>query len=69
MDLHGDPKLKEEISPFVKLLWEKGNAFESELIKNLGLPYTDLSILKGREKENATIDAMVLCLRAASNRF
>ena len=30
MDLFGDPKKRDRISPFVRLLWEKGTAYENE---------------------------------------
>lgn len=35
MDLFGDPAKRDEISPFVRLLWEKGTAFEHEVIDSI----------------------------------
>ena len=32
MDLFGDFTKRDPITPFVKLLWERGNAFEQEVI-------------------------------------
>lgn len=58
LDLHGDPAKKDEVSVFVQLLWEKGNEYEKEVIENLDIPFTDLSSLRGDEKENATTEAM-----------
>ncbi|GBE04600.1 hypothetical protein BMS3Abin10_00216 [bacterium BMS3Abin10] len=58
LDLYGDPSKKDKISAFVQLLWDKGNAYEKEVIESLELPFTDLSSLAGDEKENATKEAM-----------
>ncbi len=58
MDLFGDPAKRDEVSPFVQLLWEKGTAYEKEVISNLGVPFVDLSIYAGDEKERLTWDAM-----------
>lgn len=58
LDLFGDESKRDEISVFVKLLWEKGNYYEKEVMANLQIPFTDLSVLKGEEKEEATIEAM-----------
>jgi predicted RecB family nuclease len=58
LDLYGDNAKKDEVSVFVQLLWEKGNEYEKEVIENLDIPFTDLSSLRGDEKENATTEAM-----------
>ena len=58
LDQYGDNKMRDEISPFVKLLWERGNAFETKVINDLKIPYTDLSKYAGEEKEKATLEAM-----------
>ncbi len=58
MDLFGDPARRDAISPFVQLLWEKGSAFEHEVVAGLQLPFTDLSIYATDEKERRTIEAM-----------
>jgi hypothetical protein len=36
-DLFGDPKDRDEINPFIELLWEKGTLYEDEVIKGLKL--------------------------------
>ena len=46
------------MSPFVQLLWEKGTAYEKEVISNLDVPFVDLSIYAGDEKERLTWEAI-----------
>ena len=58
MDLFGDPARRDEISPFIQLLWEKGTAYENEVIDGLDVPFLDLSRYAGDEKEQRTLDAM-----------
>lgn len=58
MDLFGDPKKRDRISPFVRLLWEKGTAYENEVIEDLERPILDLSSYHGDEKEQKTCDAI-----------
>jgi uncharacterized protein len=58
MDLYGDPADKDKVTAFVQLLWEKGNAFERDVIQGLGVPFTDLGGLYDAEKEEATTEAM-----------
>jgi len=58
LDLYGDPATKDKVSVFIQLLWEKGNEYEKEVIENLDIPFTDLSSLRGEEKEKATTEAM-----------
>ena len=58
MDLFGDPKQRDAVSPFVELLWERGNAFEQEVVASLDQPFVDLKSLPTTEKESATIQAM-----------
>ena len=43
MDLFADPALRDKISPFVQLLWERGSLYEEEVIEGLSLPFADLS--------------------------
>jgi len=46
LDANGDPKEKGEVSPFVKLLWEKGLQTEQEYLSALGdVPVSDLRAL------------------------
>jgi len=58
MDLFGDPARRDEISPFVQLLWEKGTAYEQAVIEGLDYPLLDLSSYSGDEKERLTLEAM-----------
>lgn len=58
MDLFGDPTKRDEINPFVQLLWEKGTAHEKEVICGLTSEFVDLSIYAGDEKERLTLEAM-----------
>lgn len=58
LDAFGDQQARDEASPFVKLLWEKGTLFERETIANLKIPYFDLSGSEGEEKERQTLAAM-----------
>src|SRR6478672_6787672 len=56
MDLTGDPTERDAVNPFVELLWERGNAFEHEVIKRLAKTATvlDLSGFSADEKEGLT---------------
>ena len=58
MDLYGDPAKRDKANAFVKLLWEKGSLYEREVIAGLALPFLDLSIYAGDEKERLTLEAM-----------
>ena len=58
MDLYGDPAKKDKANAFVELLWEKGSLYEREVIAGLALPFLDLSIYAGDEKERLTLEAM-----------
>jgi predicted RecB family nuclease len=58
MDLFEDVKLKDDVSPFVQLLWDKGSLYEKEVIRNLAIPFTDLSQYGLDEKEQKTAEAM-----------
>lgn len=58
MDLFSDPARKDAVNPFVELLWERGNLYEKEVISGLKIPFLDLSIYRGDEKEKRTQEAM-----------
>lgn len=58
MDLFGDPAEKDPISPFVQLLWEKGNAFEKDVIEGLKIPFLNLRIVPDTDRERRTFEAM-----------
>jgi predicted RecB family nuclease len=57
-DLFADPHERDEINPFIELLWEKGTLYEDEVIKGLKLPFLDLRSYAGDEKFKATLKAM-----------
>ena len=42
MDLTGDPAERHPVSPYVELLWERGNVFEYEVIKRVARTITVL---------------------------
>ena len=58
MDLFADPKDRDDVSPFVQLLWERGFAHEQSVMAGLAVPFLDLSALGGEEKERQTLAAM-----------
>lgn len=58
MDIFGNPAERDEISPFVRLLWERGAAHEEQVIEGLELPFLDLSTYAGAEKERRTTEAI-----------
>ncbi len=58
MDLFADPGDRDEISPFIKMLWEKGAAHEQAVIAEIGVPFFDLSSFHVDEKERLTNEAM-----------
>jgi predicted RecB family nuclease len=58
MDAFAEPSLRDNVSPFIQMLWERGRAYEQEVIRGLGLPFLDLSGLKGDEKEAASREAI-----------
>src|SRR3546814_808629 len=58
MDLFEDPSKRDQVSPFVQLLWERGAAHEQEIVAGLTQTFVDLSIYAGDEKERLTLAAM-----------
>src|SRR5690349_6914338 len=58
MDLFGDSTKRDAINVFVQRLWEGGSAHEKEVIAGLSVPFLDLSIYSGAEKEQRTLEAM-----------
>lgn len=59
LDLFGNDLERDEISPFVELLWERGNAFELETIEKLGIPFLNLRDIPRIEREGATTRAIL----------
>ena len=58
MDLFADPAQRDAPNPFIQLLWEKGSLFEKQVIEGLEVPFTDLSLKAGDEKEWLTLEAI-----------
>lgn len=58
MDSFGDPTKRDQVSPFVQLLWDRGTAYEKQVICELRQPFLDLSQFSGNEKERLTREAM-----------
>jgi hypothetical protein len=58
LDAFGDPANRDEISSFVRLLWERGALFERETISKLNQPFTDLSKAGDNDRERLTLEAM-----------
>jgi len=58
MDRYGDPALRDEPSPFVQLLWERGHTHEREVVAGTDTPMLDLSGYEPDERERLTTEAM-----------
>jgi len=58
LDLFGDASKRDRVSPFVRMLWEKGRVYEKEVLDGLEIPCTDLTGLLGSERERLTTEAM-----------
>src|ERR1700688_1324275 len=58
LDAFGDPASRDEANPFVRLLWERGTAYEQEVIESLNVHFVDLSGLGAEEQEAQTLEAM-----------
>jgi len=58
MDLFEDATKRDKVSPFVQLLWERGAAYEREVVAGITTTYVDLSKYATEEKERHTIEAM-----------
>jgi len=58
LDLYGDPAERDEVSPFVELLWERGHLFEEETIAALEVPFLNLRYVPRDERENLTLQAI-----------
>lgn len=57
-DRFWDASGRDDVSPFVKMLWECGNVHEAKIIEGLDRPYVNLRELPIEEKVVATIKAM-----------
>ena len=50
MDLFANPMKRDKLSPFIQLLWEKGTAYEEEVIASLDIPFLDMSHIPWKKK-------------------
>ena len=58
MDTFADLDVRDKPNAFVKLLWEHGSLYEKEAMGRLDVPFADLSMYTGDEKEQKTLDAI-----------
>lgn len=59
LDLFGDPAKRDEVSPFVELLWERGNLYEREVAEGLQVPFLNLrGVEPAAERERRTRAAL-----------
>jgi len=58
MDSFTNRSERDEISPFVQMLWDRGNAWEMKVVGDLEQPFLDLSPYSLDEKERLTSEAM-----------
>src|SRR3984893_8950022 len=58
LDAFGNAADRDEINPFVRLLWERGTLFERETIAKLQLPFVDLSKAPDADRQRLTLEAM-----------
>lgn len=60
LDAFGQEAQRDPVSPFVRMLWERGNLFETKVVDNLvgKAGYLDLSAFEGDDLEVRTLKAM-----------
>jgi predicted RecB family nuclease len=58
LDAFGDASRRDQASPFVRLLWERGTLYEREVISALNQPFLDLSGYDEEVRERLTLEAM-----------
>ena len=58
LDLHADPALADEVSAFVRMLWDQGVAHEAEMLSELPPRSVDLRDLPPADRQAATDAAM-----------
>lgn len=58
LDTFGDSANRDDINPFVRLLWERGALFERDTIAKVEQPVTDLSTVSDNDRERLTLEAM-----------
>ena len=58
MDIFTDKTQRDEPNAFVELLWKRGFLHEKEVMKDVDISFTDLSMFVGDEKEQQTLEAI-----------
>jgi predicted RecB family nuclease len=58
LDLYGPVAERDPVNPFIALLWERGHAFEQEVVQGIDTPFTNLRESPDEEKEGLTLEAM-----------
>lgn len=58
LDAHGDHAARAELSPFVRMLWERGSSHEAAVVATLPEGTVLLAGLPGAERERLTAEAM-----------
>lgn len=58
LDIHGDPEMRDQASPFVSMLWRDGLLHEQQVLSQLPGPVIDLRVLKRHLREAGTIKAI-----------
>jgi predicted RecB family nuclease len=58
LDFFGNAAERDEVSPFVRMLWQRGTLYEQDVISSGDLVVLDLSKAEANKKEQLTIDAM-----------
>jgi len=58
LDLFGDISKRDPVNPFVQLLWDRGNAFELEVVEALEEPFLNLRDQPPSERIRLTTEAM-----------
>ena len=49
MDLFGDPRARDAVSPFVEQLWQRGATHERRVIEKIGEPFRSFRLRASRE--------------------
>jgi predicted RecB family nuclease len=58
LDAFGNAADRDDINPFIRLLWRRGTLFERETIQKLQLPFVDLASVDELDRERLTLQAM-----------
>ncbi|MFN9847187.1 MAG: PD-(D/E)XK nuclease family protein, partial [Alphaproteobacteria bacterium] len=58
LDLFGDASLRDQINPFIAMLWRRGALYENEVMESGQLAALDLSSAPAEDKERHTLEAM-----------